>query len=100
MPRKSILDIREGQNQVKVIQTHQVHLFLENVFLSSHEQKKLAWFPGAIINCEEFVPTGQNQVKVIQCHQVKFFRKYICGVPSAERYFRHHRRSKSAFNYH
>ena len=100
--RKGILDIREGQNKVKVIKCN----FSKSVFMTSHAQKKHFRHLGspksdrshpmsssAIFQKIYFGPPmhsksildirdGQNKVKVIQGHQVQVFKKYICTEKS------------------
>ena len=95
--RKSILEIREGQNEVKVIKFN----LSKSVFLTSHSQKrhfrhqgrsKLGQghprSPSAIFQKLYFWPPihrkgildireGQNQVRLIQGHQAQFFRKCV-----------------------
>ena len=95
---------REGQNEVKVIQGHQVQFFKKfiltshalgkhfrhqgrsrsskfikcnfskSLFLTSHAQKK------------DFQHQG-NQIKVIQGQQVQFFKKCIFDLPCIENAF-------------
>ena len=119
MHRKSILDIRKGQNQVKAIQGHQVQFHKKCIF-DLPCTKKAFWTSGKVktrsrsskvIKCnfskkgifdllcvEKYIldiRKGQNQVKVIQGHQVQFFQKGIFDFTWTEiqkRHFRHHGR--------
>ena len=68
MHSESILDTREGQNEVNVIQGHP-----ENSVIFQKVYFGLPMHSGSILDTRE----GQNEVNLIQGHQVQFFKKFI-----------------------